>query len=75
MSSSVEVEIAALFMNTKLEGPMQQALIEMSHLQPLTKIKTDNNTAEENINEKIIQNKSNAIKIRFYWLKCRQAQK
>ena len=46
----------------------------MGHLQPATKIKADNSTANEIINGTITQNRSKAINMRFYWLKCRQAQ-
>ena len=46
----------------------------MGFPQPATKIKTDNSTAEGIINDKIKQNRSKAIDMRFYWLKCRQAQ-
>ena len=76
MASAAEAEIAALFMNAKLAVPLRQALIEMGHLKPATKIKTDNSTAEGIINGTITQNRSKAIDIdmRFYWLKCRQAQ-
>ena len=74
MSSAAEAEIAALFMNAKLAVPLRQALIEMGHPQPATKIKTDNSTANGIINGTITQNRSKAIDMRFYWLKCRQAQ-
>ena len=74
MSSAAEAEIAALFMNAKLAVPIRQALIEMGHPQPATKIKTDNSTADDFVNDTIKQNRSKAIDMRFYWLKCRQQQ-
>ena len=46
----------------------------MGFPQPKTKIKTDNSTAEGIVNDKIKQNRSKAIDMRFYWLKCRQSQ-
>ena len=46
----------------------------MGHPQPATKNKTDNSTANGIINGTITQNRSKAIDMRFYWLKCRQAQ-
>lgn len=61
MSSAAEAEIAALFMNAKLAVPLRQALIEMGHPQPATKIKTDNSTANGIINGTITQNRSKAI--------------
>ena len=74
MSSAAEAEIAALFLNAKLAIPLRQALIDMGFPQPKTKIKTDNSTAEGIVNDKIKQNRSKAIDMRFYWLKCRQSQ-
>ena len=75
MSSAAEAEIAVIFINSKLAVPLRQALIEMGHPYPPTKIKTDNNTAEGIIYGIITQTRSKAINMRFYWLKCRQAQK
>ena len=46
----------------------------MGHPQPATKIKTDNSTADGFVNDTIKQNRSKAIDMRFYWLKCRQQQ-
>ena len=74
VSSAAEAEIAGLFMNAKMALPIRQALIEMGHPQPPTKIKTDNSTADGFVNNKIKQNRSKAIDMRFYWLKCRQQQ-
>ena len=69
MSSAAEAEIGALFINAKLAVPIRQALIEMGHPQPPTKIKTDNSTAEGFVNDKIKQNRSKAINMRYYWLR------
>ena len=66
MASAAEAEIAALFMNAKQAVPMRQALIEMGHPQPPTKIKTDNSTASGFVNDTIKQNRSKAIDMRFY---------
>ena len=75
MASAAKAEIAALFMNAKLAVPIQQALIEMGHPQPATKLETDNSTADGFVNDTIKQNRSKAIDMRFYWLKDRQQQK
>ena len=74
MSSAAEAELASLFINAKLAVPIQQALIEMGFPQPTTRIKTDNSTAYGIINDTIKQNKSKAMDMRIYWLKCREAQ-
>ena len=68
MSSVAEAEMAALFMNAKLAVPLRQASIEMGHPQPATKIKTDNRTANGNLNGTIAQNRSKTIDMRIYWL-------
>ena len=69
MASAAKAEIAALFMNEKLAVPIQQALIEMRHPQPTTKMKTNNSTANGFVNNIIKQNRSKAINMCFYWLK------
>ena len=74
MSSAAEAELAALFMNAKLAVPIRQALIEMGFPQPATRVKTDNSTAYGIINDTIKQNRSKAMDMRIYWLKCREAQ-
>ena len=74
MSSAAEEELAALFMNAKLAVQIRQALIEMGFLQPATRVKTDNSTAYGIINDTIKQNRSKAMDMRIYWLKCRKDQ-
>ena len=68
ISSATEAEIGALSINAKLAIPIRQVLIKMGHPQPPTKIKMDNSTAEEFVNDKIKQNRSKAINMRYYWL-------
>ena len=74
MASAAESEIAALFLNARLAIPLRNALREMGHPQPPTRMKTDNNTASGFANNTIKQNKTKAIEMRFDWLKCRSAQ-
>ena len=74
MALAAKAEIAALFMNAKLAVQIQQALIKMEHPQPVTKIKTNNSTADGFVNNTIKQNRSKFINISFYWLKDRQQQ-
>jgi hypothetical protein len=45
-----------------------------SQKQPATPMRTDNNTAEGIMNGTIKQNQSEAINMRFYWLKDRVKQ-
>ena len=49
-------------------------LTEMGHTQPRTPIQTDNSTAEGVINSKIQPKRTNSMDMRFYWLRCREAQ-
>ena len=56
MSSAAEAEVAALYMNVKLAVSIRQALIKTGHLQPPTRIKTNNSTANGIINGTIKQN-------------------
>jgi hypothetical protein len=53
MSSAVEAEIGALYLNAKEAIYLRQILFEMGHPQPPTPIQTDNTTAEEVVNNKI----------------------
>jgi hypothetical protein len=45
MSSTVEAELAPLFINAKAAVSIQQTLEELGHPQPRTSIQTDNSTA------------------------------
>ena len=46
MSSAVEAEMGAIFLNAREAIPARNALIEMGHPQGQTSIQTDNSTAE-----------------------------
>ena len=74
MSSAAEAECGSVYMNDQDAVPERITLEELGWKQPPTKIKTDNSTANGIINGTITQNRSKAIGMRFYWLKCRQAQ-
>ena len=53
MSSAVEAESGALYLNAREAVYLRQILIEMGHTQPPTLIQTDNTTPEGVINNKI----------------------
>ena len=53
MALTAKAEIATLFMNAKLAVLIRQALNEMGHPQPATKIKTNNSTADGFVNDTI----------------------
>jgi hypothetical protein len=74
MSSAAEAELGALFLNAKEAIYIRRMLHEMGHPQPRTPIQTDNSTAEGVINNKIQPKRTKAMDMRFYWLRCQEAQ-
>ncbi len=75
MSSVVEAEIGALYLNANKVIYLRQILFEVGHPQPPTPIQTDNTTAEGVINNKIQLKQTKAMDMRFHWLhNCKQQQ-
>ncbi len=74
MSSAVEAELGALFINAKTAISMRRILIELSHPQPRTPMQTDNATAHALLNNKILPKALKAMDMRFHWLRCHDAQ-
>ncbi len=54
MSSAVEAELSALFINAKMVVSMQRTLEELGHPQPRTPIQTNNSTAHTLLTNKIL---------------------
>jgi hypothetical protein len=54
MSSAVEAELGALFINAKMVVSMQRTLEELGHPQPRTPIQTNNSTAHALLTNKIL---------------------
>ena len=75
MSSAAEAELAGVFYNAKAATPTRITLVEMGHPQPPTKIETDNSTAVGIVNKTTKHKMSKAMDMKFYWLRCREAQK
>lgn len=73
-ASAGEAETAALFKCAQDMVPLRNALEEMGWKQPRTPIQIDNSTAEGFANNTIIVKRMRAIKMRFNWLKDREAQ-
>jgi hypothetical protein len=69
LSSASEAEIGALFENCKKAAVLRTTLAEMGHLQLATPIQTDNSTACGIANDTIKQQRSQAIDMRFYWVR------
>ena len=75
MTSAAEAELGGLYINAREAVYIRQMLEAMGHKQPRTPIQTDNATAEEIINNKILPKQTKAMDMRFHWLRCREAQK
>jgi hypothetical protein len=74
MSSAAEAEIAAAFINAKEGAVLRTTLEELGHKKPPTPIETDNTTATGYSNGTIKQKHTNAMDMRFYWIKDRVKQ-
>jgi hypothetical protein len=74
MSSAAEAEIGAVSINFKEGAVLRTTLEELGHRQPPTAMKTDNTTATGYINGSIKQKHTNAMDMRFYWIKDRVKQ-
>jgi hypothetical protein len=74
MSSAVEVEIGAVFLNAKEVTVLCTTLEELGHPQPPTPLETDNTTATVYSNRTIKQKRTRAMDMRFYWVKDRVKQ-
>ena len=74
MSSAAEAEIGALYINCRAAIPARHTLTEMGHPQPPTPIQTDNTTALGVVNNTIAPKRTNAMDMRFHWLRDRIVQ-
>lgn len=71
MSSACEAEVGALFMNAQQAVPIRNCLIDLGHPQTPTPFITDSSTARGIIGGTMKQRMSNAMDMRFAWLKNR----
>jgi hypothetical protein len=74
MSSAQEAETGAGFLNAKDAIPMRQALEDLGHPQGPTPLQFDNKVANGILNDDIVQKRSKAMDMRFYWLRDRIRQ-
>jgi hypothetical protein len=74
MSSAQEAETVAGFLNAKEAIQMRQALEDLGHPQGPTPLQFDNKVANGILNDDIIQKRSKAMDMRFYWLHDRIRQ-
>jgi hypothetical protein len=70
MSSAVEAELGALFINTKTAILMRQTLAELGHPQPCTPMQTNNAMAHVLLTNKILPKALKAMDVHFHWLRC-----
>jgi hypothetical protein len=69
MSSAVEAESGAVFLNAKEGTVLRTTLEELGHHQPPTHLETDNTTAIGDVNRKIKQKRTRTMDMHFYWMK------
>jgi hypothetical protein len=74
VSSVAEAEYGALFVNAKTGTVTRETLKEMGHPQDATELKTDNTTADRVVNKTVLQKRSKAIDMRYYWIQARIEQ-
>eukprot|EP00569_Conticribra_weissflogii_P016255 CAMPEP_0171410040 /NCGR_PEP_ID=MMETSP0880-20121228/26337_1 /TAXON_ID=67004 /ORGANISM="Thalassiosira weissflogii, Strain CCMP1336" /LENGTH=110 /DNA_ID=CAMNT_0011926697 /DNA_START=999 /DNA_END=1327 /DNA_ORIENTATION=+ len=75
MASAMEVELAAMFINTKEAVPLRVLLTESEHPQGPTPMKVDNTTTLGMTTKTVTPRCSKAVDMCFHWLKCREAQR
>ena len=71
MSSVTEVEVGALFDNSKEAARIRLTLQDMGHLQHTTPIQVDNKCTEGIDNDTMKQKHTKAMNMRLYWIKDR----
>eukprot|EP00804_Cyclotella_cryptica_P003008 CCRYP_006016-RB/>CCRYP_006016-RB protein AED:0.44 eAED:0.43 QI:0/-1/0/1/-1/1/1/0/200 len=71
MSSAVEAELGALYVNACKGVEIPNILEELGHRQPPIPIQTDNSTAESIINSRVQPKQTKAMDMRFHWLRNR----
>jgi len=74
MSSAAEAEIGAMYINAREAVPARKLLEEMGHPQPRTPMQTDNSAAYSVVTNNVQPKRTKAMDMRFYWLRCRDAQ-
>ena len=74
LASAMEAEIGYLFFNFQIGAAMCMTLIEMGYAQPPTPTVTDSATEDGFVNDNIRQRRSQAIDMRFYWVRYRDIQ-
>ena len=71
MSSAVEAELGAMYINACKAVEEQIILEEMGHKQPTTPVQVDNSTTLGIINKRVQPKRTKAMDMRFHWLRDR----
>ena len=69
MSSSVEAQIGALFINLQQIIPARTTLVEMGHEQPPIPIQTDNTTALGFVSKNLQPKATTLTDMKFWWMR------
>ena len=69
MVSATEAELGGLFENYQKETSTRTALATMGHLQPPTPVATENTAENSTVSGTTKKNISQAIDMRFYWVR------
>jgi hypothetical protein len=75
VASAAESEVGACFQNAQSGAPLRVTLIELGHIQPTARLRTDNSTAFDILNKTIKQKSSKEMEMRYHWLTDRVHQK
>jgi hypothetical protein len=73
MSLVAEAKVGALFINCHEAVPARHVLELLGHPQPPTPMQTDNMTALEVVNQKVMK-KLKSMDMKYHWLGCRISQ-
>jgi hypothetical protein len=73
-SSVAEAEYGALVVNAKTGTVTRETLKEMGHPRCATKLKKDNTTDDGIANKTVLQKRSKAMGMRYYWIQDRIEQ-
>ena len=74
VSSAAEAEIGGTYKNCKEAVILRNTAADLGHPQTTTPVQVDNSTADNFANNKLKQQRSRAIDMRFYWVQDRVKQ-
>ena len=75
MSSAVEEELGAIFVNCREAIPARHALQSMGNKKPPTPMQTNNTTAHGVVTNNIASKRLKSMNMKLHWLQCIISQK